>query len=251
MKACETAESSQTPVVKATDKGKNVVQENQPQQKSVSVASLSVQQLHDVIANSIRAQYGGPPQTSFMYSKPYTKRIDNLRMPFGYQPPKFQQFDGKGNPKQHIAHKKKGRRNKKMWKPKPIKGKDEDFLQPRRSITLAKFLPRSFLEDHLEEILEVTACHTTSIVEVDNNYDFYEEMDNSNEIKQKTPVFDRIKPLTTRSSVFQRLSSLSKIEYGHEKRRKPMSNVYLRSNFSFQKAKHLYIEETSTFNICF
>ncbi|KAA0044977.1 ty3-gypsy retrotransposon protein [Cucumis melo var. makuwa] len=25
-------------------------------------------------------------------------------MPLGYQPPKFQQFDGKGNPKQHIAH---------------------------------------------------------------------------------------------------------------------------------------------------
>ncbi|KAL0296056.1 UNVERIFIED_CONTAM: hypothetical protein Sradi_6657700 [Sesamum radiatum] len=22
----------------------------------------------------------------------------------GYQPPKFQQFDGKGNPKQHVAH---------------------------------------------------------------------------------------------------------------------------------------------------
>ncbi|TYK04208.1 retrotransposon gag protein [Cucumis melo var. makuwa] len=57
-----------------------------------------------MIANSIRAQYGGPPQTSFMYSKPYTKRIDNLRMPLGYQPPKFQQFDGKGNPNQHIAH---------------------------------------------------------------------------------------------------------------------------------------------------
>ncbi|KAA0050987.1 retrotransposon gag protein [Cucumis melo var. makuwa] len=49
-------------------------------------------------------QYGVPPQTSFMYSKPYTKRIDNLRISFGYQPPKFQQFDGKGNPKQHIAH---------------------------------------------------------------------------------------------------------------------------------------------------
>ncbi|KAA0035663.1 ty3-gypsy retrotransposon protein [Cucumis melo var. makuwa] len=50
-----------------------------------------------MIATSIRAQYGGPPQTSFMYSKSYTKRIDNLRMPLGYQPLKFQQFDGKGN----------------------------------------------------------------------------------------------------------------------------------------------------------
>ncbi|KAK4385817.1 hypothetical protein Sango_2705700 [Sesamum angolense] len=25
-------------------------------------------------------------------------------MPMGYQPSKFQQFDGKGNPKQHVAH---------------------------------------------------------------------------------------------------------------------------------------------------
>ncbi|KAL0318818.1 UNVERIFIED_CONTAM: hypothetical protein Sangu_2038000 [Sesamum angustifolium] len=25
-------------------------------------------------------------------------------MPMGYQPPKFQQFDRKGNPKQHVAH---------------------------------------------------------------------------------------------------------------------------------------------------
>ena len=39
-----------------------------------------------------------------MYSKPYTKRFDNLWMPAGYQPPKFQQFDGKGNSKQHISH---------------------------------------------------------------------------------------------------------------------------------------------------
>ncbi|KAA0054831.1 ty3-gypsy retrotransposon protein [Cucumis melo var. makuwa] len=104
MRTYETAESSQTPVVKTTDKGKNVVQENQPQQQSVSIASISVQQLRDMIANSIRAQFEGLPQTSFMYSKPYAKRIDNLRMPLGYQPPKFQQFDGKSNLKQHIAH---------------------------------------------------------------------------------------------------------------------------------------------------
>ena len=37
-------------------------------------------------------------------SKLYTKRIDNLRMLLGYQPPKFQKFDRKGNPKQHIVH---------------------------------------------------------------------------------------------------------------------------------------------------
>ncbi|KAK2974030.1 LOW QUALITY PROTEIN: hypothetical protein RJ640_006222 [Escallonia rubra] len=72
--------------------------------RSNSVASLSVQQLQDMITSTIRAQYGGPSRNNLMYSKPYTKRIDNMRMPTGYQPPKFQQFDGKGNPKQHVAH---------------------------------------------------------------------------------------------------------------------------------------------------
>ncbi|KAL0311661.1 UNVERIFIED_CONTAM: hypothetical protein Scaly_2921000 [Sesamum calycinum] len=38
------------------------------------------------------------------YSEPYTPRIDGLKMPMDYQPPKFQQFDGKGNPKQHVTH---------------------------------------------------------------------------------------------------------------------------------------------------
>ena len=39
-----------------------------------------------------------------MYSKPYTKMIDNLHMPMGYEPSKFQSFDGKGNLKQHVVH---------------------------------------------------------------------------------------------------------------------------------------------------
>ncbi|KAA0056374.1 retrotransposon gag protein [Cucumis melo var. makuwa] len=120
----------------------------------------------------------------------------------------FHQKYAKGS----ISHKKKGRRNKKMWNPKPIKGKDEDFLQLRRLITLAEFLPKSFLEDHPEEILEVTACHAASIVKVDNNYGSSKEVKNSNEINQKTSVFDRIKPSTTRSSVFQRLSMATKEE---------------------------------------
>ncbi|KAL0435026.1 UNVERIFIED_CONTAM: hypothetical protein Sradi_0210500 [Sesamum radiatum] len=36
--------------------------------------------------------------------KPYTRRIEQLRMPENYQPPKFQQFDGHEDPRQHIAH---------------------------------------------------------------------------------------------------------------------------------------------------
>ena len=49
-----------------------------PQGSSTSISSLSVQQLQDMIMNTIRAQYGGAPQNSLMYSKPYTKRIDIL-----------------------------------------------------------------------------------------------------------------------------------------------------------------------------
>ncbi|KAK3017447.1 hypothetical protein RJ639_006235 [Escallonia herrerae] len=41
---------------------------------------------------------------NYIVSKPYTKRIINIKKAFGYQPPKFQQFDGKANPRQHIAH---------------------------------------------------------------------------------------------------------------------------------------------------
>ncbi|KAL6279575.1 hypothetical protein ACE6H2_016456 [Prunus campanulata] len=66
---------------------------------AASMGSLSVQQLQDMIANTIRVQYGPPSQDMLMYSKPYTRSIDNLQMPMGYQPPKFQQFEGNGNPK--------------------------------------------------------------------------------------------------------------------------------------------------------
>ena len=99
-----------------------------------------------------------------------------------------------------------------MSKPRPIKGKDKDFFRPRRLITLTEFFPRSFLEDHPKEILEVTACHTVNINEVDNNYVSSKEVDNSNEIKQRTSVFDCIKHSTTRYSVFQRLSMATKEE---------------------------------------
>ncbi|KAA0040174.1 ty3-gypsy retrotransposon protein [Cucumis melo var. makuwa] len=71
----------------------------QMQTRETAKSNSCFQQLQNMIANSIRAQYGRLPQTSFRYSESYTKRIDNLRMPLGYQPPKFQQFDGKGNPK--------------------------------------------------------------------------------------------------------------------------------------------------------
>ncbi|KAM1526071.1 hypothetical protein ACFX10_010455 [Malus domestica] len=76
----------------------------EPDQAAALMGSLSIQQLQEMITNTIKAQYEGSSNTSELYSKPYSKKIDALRMPRGYQPPKFMQFDGKGNPKQHVAH---------------------------------------------------------------------------------------------------------------------------------------------------
>jgi len=65
---------------------------------------MTVKQIQDLIANAVKIQLGGAARKTHLYSKPYTKRVDVLYMPHGYQPLKFQQFDEKGNPKQHVAH---------------------------------------------------------------------------------------------------------------------------------------------------
>ncbi|KAH7845105.1 hypothetical protein Vadar_021840 [Vaccinium darrowii] len=61
-------------------------------------------ELKDFILGTIKDKYNETPKFSSTYVIPYTRRINLFKMPTGYQPPKFQQFDGKGNPKQHIAH---------------------------------------------------------------------------------------------------------------------------------------------------
>lgn len=66
--------------------------------------SFNFQQIQDMIATAVKRQLGGDFDGKDHYTKPYTKRIDALEMPMGYQPPKFMHFDGIGNPKQHIAH---------------------------------------------------------------------------------------------------------------------------------------------------
>ncbi|KAL0372527.1 UNVERIFIED_CONTAM: hypothetical protein Scaly_0934300 [Sesamum calycinum] len=65
---------------------------------------IPVDQLKEFIEGTIKSKIEGSSKSSLIYSKPYTPRIDSLKMPMGYQPPKFQQFDGKSNPKQHVAH---------------------------------------------------------------------------------------------------------------------------------------------------
>ncbi|KAL0428460.1 UNVERIFIED_CONTAM: hypothetical protein Slati_3020800 [Sesamum latifolium] len=65
---------------------------------------IAVDQLKEFIMGTIQNKLDGSTKLSMTYVKPYTQRIDNLKMPVGYQPPKFQQFDVEGNPKQHVAH---------------------------------------------------------------------------------------------------------------------------------------------------
>ncbi|KAH6763350.1 hypothetical protein C2S52_020783 [Perilla frutescens var. hirtella] len=65
---------------------------------------IQINQLKEFIERTIKSRFDGGSKSSSAYSKPYTQRIDDLKMPSGYQPPKFTQFDRKGNPRQHIAH---------------------------------------------------------------------------------------------------------------------------------------------------
>ncbi|KAM2128142.1 hypothetical protein ACFX1R_007976 [Malus domestica] len=57
-----------------------------------------------MITSTIKVQYKESSHDSVLYSKSYSKKIAAFKMPKGYQPPKFMQFDGKRNPKQHVAH---------------------------------------------------------------------------------------------------------------------------------------------------
>ncbi|KAL4649813.1 hypothetical protein ACB092_01G041900 [Castanea dentata] len=99
---------------------------------------------------------GGSSTHSLIYSKPYTKRINNMRMPNGYQPPKFLQFDGKRNPKQHVAHFVETCENvgtqgglfvKQFWKDEPV----VDYINWWRSLS-------QDFKDRLFEISTVEMC---------------------------------------------------------------------------------------------
>ena len=70
--------------------------------KKVYVATegtIPVEQLKEFVEDVIKVKKENGSKPSFTYSEPYTIRIHNLVIHAGYQSPKFQQFDGKGNPK--------------------------------------------------------------------------------------------------------------------------------------------------------
>lgn len=78
-----------------------------PPTKEMSVSSkgmIPLDWLKEFIEGTIKDKHEVSTKSSHMYAKPYTSRIDCLKMPAAYQPLKFQQFEGKGNLKQHVAH---------------------------------------------------------------------------------------------------------------------------------------------------
>ncbi|KAH7846735.1 hypothetical protein Vadar_017543 [Vaccinium darrowii] len=65
---------------------------------------IPVDQLKEFIIEAIAEKDARSSQVFRSYTKPYMRRIEQLKMLENYQPPKFLQFDGIGNPKQHVAH---------------------------------------------------------------------------------------------------------------------------------------------------
>ncbi|KAL0367011.1 UNVERIFIED_CONTAM: hypothetical protein Sradi_3591200 [Sesamum radiatum] len=59
---------------------------------------ISVEHMKYTVNEAIAKTYETRVQTFKSYIKPYTRRIEQLRMPENYQPPKFQQFNGHGDP---------------------------------------------------------------------------------------------------------------------------------------------------------
>ncbi|KAL8469908.1 hypothetical protein ACS0TY_032685 [Phlomoides rotata] len=51
---------------------------------------IQVDYLKDLLLETVKGKFEEGFKSSFIYTKPYTKRIDNLRLPTGYPPPKFQ-----------------------------------------------------------------------------------------------------------------------------------------------------------------
>ncbi|KAK4706469.1 hypothetical protein R3W88_033977 [Solanum pinnatisectum] len=57
---------------------------------------IPVDKLKDFIKEAIKDKYESTSKSSLTYGKPYSQRIDNLKIHADYQPPKLQQFDNNG-----------------------------------------------------------------------------------------------------------------------------------------------------------
>ncbi|KAL0313706.1 UNVERIFIED_CONTAM: hypothetical protein Scaly_2908700 [Sesamum calycinum] len=86
--------------------GKKVMQINPPSSpRSVSSYSFRTNVAPVIVINATTTEEQLASLTRAIEGlTKHVQEIDSLKTPMGYQPQKFQQFDGKGNPKQHVAH---------------------------------------------------------------------------------------------------------------------------------------------------
>ena len=56
---------------------------------------IPIDQLTNFIIDTVEDKSKSLSKFYSLHVNPYTQRVDNLKMFEGYQPPKFQQFDGK------------------------------------------------------------------------------------------------------------------------------------------------------------
>jgi len=54
-----------------------------------SPSSVTIEQIQDLIANAVKEQLGGDMHKNHLNTKPYSKRVDALYMPYDYQPLNF------------------------------------------------------------------------------------------------------------------------------------------------------------------
>jgi len=78
--------------------------EEPKEKKNLSLGLMSIKEIKSLIADAGKAYLEGGSHITHLYSKPYTKRINTLRMSHEFQRPKFHQFDSEGNSKQHIVY---------------------------------------------------------------------------------------------------------------------------------------------------
>ncbi|KAL7190998.1 hypothetical protein ACSBR2_023133 [Camellia fascicularis] len=65
---------------------------------------IHAKQLKDLIMGATTKKDASGCKTFQSYTKPYTHRIELVKIPRKYQPPKFPQFNSKDDPKQHVVH---------------------------------------------------------------------------------------------------------------------------------------------------
>ncbi|PKI65202.1 hypothetical protein CRG98_014351 [Punica granatum] len=71
--------------------------------RTTVVGSIPASQLQEIVRVALRRQVEAYSSSLVTYERPYTWRIELMRMPANYQSPKLQQPDGRGNPRQHVA----------------------------------------------------------------------------------------------------------------------------------------------------